>query len=118
MPEWTLQKCKLLSSTFVPDRSSETERVDFRGLFARLGVDLPEEFKAKALAARSGSFIGQIRTSRGVVNFVLINPDMTGSFEWLDRKDPTFSDRVVKVYRVEQFSREGAIEEMASERRG
>jgi hypothetical protein len=114
--EWTLQPCRIISSTFADDRTRGPETFDFKRLKECLGGQQDPGFQTKVLAARDGSYVGQIQTPRGVLVFVMINPDLTGSFGWLEKKDPTFRDRVVSVYRVERFKRNGAIQEFGAVR--
>jgi hypothetical protein len=105
-----LQPCRILWKTFVPAEGPKQE-FDLPALVKKLAPENDPGALGKLRAIQIGSFIGLSQTGKGMLNFVLLNHDRSGSFEWIDKKDPTFEDRVREVYRVEEVTWDGKITE-------
>jgi hypothetical protein len=60
--------------------------------------------KTQLRGIRMGSYVGMIkggRTGRPTL-FTIWNQDRTNKVRWITRKDPTFADRVIEIYRAEE----------------
>jgi hypothetical protein len=106
-----LQKCKIRAETLVVDRKQLLETMEWAAFQEKFAPDLGRESLLKLQNVRLGAFVGLSQVRDNVVNFILINPDLSGDISWILKKDPSFEGRIVEVYRVELVEWDGVIAE-------
>ena len=89
-----------METTPVPVRDTVDETVDLAAFQALACAPEEQGFKAKLLAAKSGSYLGQIQGRRGLVNCVIIMPAGVDNLNWIEKKSPGTTDRMVKLWKI------------------
>jgi hypothetical protein len=78
------------------------ETVDAESLVKRLSPNKHIGFMINLLSAPRGAYVGRVRSNRdGIASegFVLQLPN-DGDITWLEKRDPTWRERVLEIYRV------------------
>jgi hypothetical protein len=99
---YLLQKCKIRDGVFVTAKDLP-EELDWEELCKKFASTGKREELIKLRVLKHGSYIGLINTRRGISNFIMALPDLSGRIDWILVKDPSFKDRVLEVYRVVQM---------------
>ena len=113
MTEFVLQPCKIRSDRIVPQKDTEAVTFDW----AELKRELVPSNNPKGIRNLRGIerdiYVGTTKHPRNQqeVNFIFRNFDRSNSIGWLLSKDPTFSERIVKVYKVESVKWEATVDE-------
>lgn len=114
MSQYTLQPCKLRATRFV-ETADESVQLSRRELITKFAVS---ENRIMALrnimSLRAGTYIGLAKHPNNgkPASFFLWRPDMTGDIGFKLRKDPSFSARLLEVFRVEHVEWDRSIQEM------
>ena len=112
-PAFVLTPCKLRNDRIVPQKGAPVVSLDWKGLVLKLAASRQAGALANLRHMDKGSFVGLAREQRtGLVrNFILKNPDRSDRVDWLLERDPTFADRLVEVYRVENANWDTSVVE-------
>lgn len=99
MPRFVLQPCRVREDRIVP--RGEPVEWTLRELLDNITRD-PADRRHLRSVVSPGVFVGVCKKSKppSEAHFSLVSPDRTNNIEWLLRKDPSFADRVLSVYRV------------------
>jgi len=100
MARFVLQPCAIREARFVPKRKEEPIEFDWPALRARLAPSSSGPAQANLCRLEPLMFVGLIRTRHGPANFIYQDGGRRGFAGVLLRKDPTFLDRIVEVFRV------------------
>ena len=113
MAELVLLPCKLRDDWIVPAKGGVPTTFDWDTLAAKLAPPNDPQALRNLRQLQASAFIGLIRSKRDQrpVSFFLLNPDRTGTVGWLLKKDPSFTDRLLEVYRVESVVWDGEMKE-------
>lgn len=98
----------------MPIKGATPKVVDWTELLAAFGSNRDVRTKMTLRQLRPGAFLGIAKNSSQSAeshNFVLFNPDRSAKFDWVLKKDPTFEQRLVEVYRVEDVVWESVVKE-------
>jgi hypothetical protein len=100
-PRFLLRPCRLLSDRFVPS-AEESFELDWKGLVRRFSHGPYAAHTLQRL--RTGAYLGMTSNpgSPQPVSFCLYNTDGSGKIKHVLRKDPSFAERLLEVYQVEE----------------
>ncbi len=114
MASFLLQPCHLRGDRFVPSKEAPIE-VSWHDLLDRLAPSKSSKAKNQLRSGmRMGGFVGLTRHSKSPepCNFVLQNQDRSGKIGWLLKQDPSFSERLIEVFRIEALAWDDKVEEL------
>jgi hypothetical protein len=95
---FTLHPAKMLDGYgFTIDKSKEPFQVSHRQLMDRFFRRDDPQSRVKFSHLKAGSFLGLSKTG---TTFILSNSDRTGNLSFVLKKDRSFPDRIVEVYKV------------------
>lgn len=115
MPRFKLVPCRLLETKLVPQKDAEPIELDWRELTAKLAPS--NSIKAlKSLAhVREGAFVGLLDNGKHYpTNFCFMSPNRSGDISFIISRNPSFSSRLIDVYKVEKCDRGSAMIEANS----
>lgn len=114
MTSLLLTPCKLRNDRIVPVKDVPALRMEWAEIRERLAPSREENALLNLRKLDKGSFVGLLRAKTGEVrNFILKNPDRSDTVDWLLEKDPTFPERLIEVFRVEEANWEASMSEPA-----
>jgi len=115
MAKFFLQPCRLREDKLVPTKEPKVE-FKWLDLVSRLAPSKSKNAQMVLRRMERGCFIGLVlnEQTKEAVNFLLLNPDRSGSVKALLRKDPSFERRLIEVFRVEDFAWDAKMEELGS----
>jgi hypothetical protein len=115
MASFVLQPCKIRENRLVPTKD-EAVTLSWDDFCKRLAPSRSLRAKSNLRRAGTNAFIGLLRNAQTQepCNFILQNQDRSGSIEWLLKQDPSFSNRLLEVYRVESAEWDIKLEELGS----
>ena len=111
MANFVLQPCKLKDNRFVPTKE-EPITLDWGDLLTRVAPSKSYKAKLGLRSMKKGAFVGKTRNNGVETNFIILNADTTGKVKWLLKQDPTFVNRLIEVFRVEDVSWDDKVEEI------
>lgn len=100
MRSWTFQPCIVSRYAFLPDRLNGQVVWDLHGLERALRAPNEPAFEAKLLQVKPGGYLGQVRTDRGVVNFVFNPRDRASSGVWFRTNRAVLAGAVLSVFQL------------------
>ena len=102
MARFILQPYKIRADNFVPLKDGDDQELTWDELAERLAPAGTVEGLMTLRRLEPGAFVGLARhpANGQVGNFLLLNQDRSGRITWLLKKDPTFPERLVEVFRV------------------
>lgn len=107
MARFILQPCKLRDEWLVPVKDEPPIVLSWKELCNKLAPSGDVKALSHLRLLQVNSFVGLTRTRNAngqLGNFILTNVDRSGHLKRVMDKDPTFSSRLVEVYRVEELS--------------
>lgn len=114
MASFRLQLCKLREKWLVPTKDPAIV-LSWPELCAKLAPSKDERALKALRLLQIGAFVGLSSRSGNVPsNFVLLNPDRSGSVKRVLSQDPTFATRLLEVYLVEEAQWDSKITEYLS----
>lgn len=111
MARIVLQPCKLREDEFVPTKEQPSV-FDWKQLSKKLAPSRDIKARHNLLLLQPQAFVGLLVTSKGASNFVLMNENRSGNIATIVARDPSFLDRLLEVYRVEEVTRDASVSEM------
>ena len=115
MAKFTLTKCKLREDKFVKEAAFDSFSTDWDQLVERLAPSKTKEALMNLRQLQPGAFVGLARDKNNpenIRNFVLLNTDRSAKLDWVLKKDPSFEDRLIEVYKVEHVQLDATVLEM------
>lgn len=114
MARFVLQPCRLREGKFAPVKGAEPVVFDWPKLVEVLAPshELPALKTLRSM--QPGAYVGTTKDKtdqRRLRNFVLLNQDRSAKLDWILKKDPTFEERLVTVYRVDEVKWESVVQE-------
>lgn len=108
-----LQPCRIDARSVLVCRGQESQVLDWESLLGQFSASKSDFSKRCLLSMRPGSFVGLVKDPKeGTPRTFLLNPHLgKGRIDWLLEKDPSFADRVIKIFRVRQVKRTSRVEE-------
>jgi hypothetical protein len=110
MTKLVLRPCRV-RSTFFSTEEEDPVTYDLKQLRNELTNTYDRLESHKISMLQQDAYIGSSQTATGNKIFVLINPDKSGNIAWVLAKDPSFRDRILKVYKVQSIDWGSQIEE-------
>jgi hypothetical protein len=101
----------------VLQKDADSFEIELEDLLKRFFMHPPSPIDVSKVASlRTNAFIGLTKSNRNgkPVCFTVLNTDRSSRIDWLTKKDPSFVDRLLEVYRVEGSKWESKIEEEVS----
>ena len=115
MAKFVLQPCHLRDFKFAPIKGTEPTTFDWEELRQKLAPSNERSALHNLRALRIGSYVGllkDLKTPNGRPgNFVLFNLDRSARLDWLLKQQPTFEERLLEVYRVDEVLWDSKVEE-------
>lgn len=112
MSRYLLQKCHIRDGEFVSSKDTPQE-FDWKQLHERFAPSGRREELMKLRLLRHHAYVGLTNGRHGTLNFVLVNPDMSGRIDWILSKDSSFEGRLIEVFRVEELDLDFSLVEEA-----
>ncbi len=112
MSTFILQPCKLREDRFVPTKA-EPMQVGWVDLCNRLAPNKSPQALMTLRRLEHSAYVGlalDLKT-KNAQNFFLMNFDRSNRVGWLLKKDPSFSERLIEVYRVDGVTYDSKVEE-------
>ena len=125
MAHFSLQPCKLRGGRLVPTKD-EPVSFEWNDLCSRLAPTSTVKAKMQLRSMQVGAFIGTTHSKNPdwmldrsqpetiLTNFIFCNMDRSGNVAWLLKQNPSFSDRLSEVFRVESVEWDSGFEELGS----
>lgn len=101
MARFALTPCKLRADRFVPQDGDPID-LDWRTLCERLAPSRSRTALITLRQVQQGAYVGLVRGPGGPRTFLLANADRSGDLTGILKKDPSFADRLLEVWRVDQ----------------
>ena len=112
-----MKPARLLQTRLVTSKTGDAIELEFPQLLAKL-IPHPDRMEAvKLVGLRRGAFIGLTRSAKvpgKQVVFVLYNANGSGNVDFVLKNDPSFEQRLIEAYRVEEAVYDGVITEEKS----
>ena len=111
---FVLKPARLLLTRFVTSRTGDEQSLDLKGLMERFAPTREPGDRINLMHLRRGEFMGLVRSGKNpnrIVTFLLVNPDQSGNVDFVLKNDPSFENRLVEVYRVEEAVYDARITE-------
>lgn len=112
--KFILQPARLLQTRLVTSKMGEPIELEFVQLLAKMVPNRDRIEAMKLMGLRRGMFIGltqSAKTPGKQVVFVLYNPEGGGNVDFVLKEDPTFEQRMLEAYRVEEATYDAVITE-------
>jgi len=114
MARFLLQPCHLRGTHLAPLKGTEPVALDWKSLRAKLAPTSDSSSLASLRALRIGAFVGLAKDRYNPAvsrNFMVLNNDRSARLDWVLSKDPTFADRLLEVYRVDDVQWDSSVSE-------
>jgi hypothetical protein len=112
-----LKRSKLRDQWLVPTKEPAID-LSWSELCAKLAPSNDPRALRSLQLLQMGAYVGLVSRPPKMPgppsNFVLLNQDRSGSLNAVLSKDPTFGDRLLEVYRVEEVQWDGRVVEIGS----
>lgn len=84
------------------DTSKEVMKLDWKQLCKFFSPERDNEQLQKLLHLAPNSYVGLTKSAKSgrPIVFFLQNTDRSGNLDWLLKRDETFADRIIEVYKV------------------
>lgn len=115
MSFFVLKPARLIQNTFDVTPDQAALELDFRGVCRMLvsqSMSLVE--RQKLLHLRPRAYVGRAKSKQSpgeIFIFVLYNWDRTGNIDYILAKDPSFAERIIDVFRVEEAQYDSKVAE-------
>jgi hypothetical protein len=110
---FTLRPCRIRENRIVPQKDAQAVVYPWRELVQKFAPSGTFAACANLQRLRTDYYIGLLQKpgQKVLANFVFLDTEHSGKLRDVIRKDPTFADRVVEIYRVEQLFWSGGVQE-------
>ena len=114
LAKFVLHPCHLREDRFAPIKGAVAVTMNWAELVTTLAPSQELDAKMTLRSVSPGSYVGitKDRTdSKKIRNFVILNPDRSAKLDWLLKKDPSFENRLLQVFRVDEVVWESVVQE-------
>lgn len=110
MALFKLRPASLRANRIVASETEPSLALSLPEMFQRFAPSGTREAKSNIIKLRPMSFFGLMKDETGALrNFTIFIPSRDNKIDWLLRRDPTFSERLVEVYEVETVQLDAKI---------
>lgn len=114
MAHFILQPCHLREGKFAPIKGTSPKVFTWAELVEALAPSKETRARMTLRRMQPGAYVGTAKDrndAKMVRNFLLVNQNRSSQLEWVLKKDPTFENRLISVYRVDEVKWEGVVHE-------
>jgi len=101
VPKFVFKSCRVREDRVISEGDEAV--FDIPSLLKKFAPERARRDLIQLRALRVGQYIGIVRGSQSgkPITFFLWNNDRTNRIAWVLKKDPTFPERLIEIYRVE-----------------
>jgi hypothetical protein len=114
---FVLQPCQLFAGHFISSREEEPLTLDWASLCSMLAPSQERQALVNLRMLQTNAFVGLTKNplDGSLKNFIFLNQDRSNKAEWFLKRDPSFEQRLHRVYRVDEAQWESVVTEVSSD---